>query len=266
MTEPNTSLREELDLALSLCERADAIAVEAFERGVGFESKADGTPVTEADRAIERMIREELASRFPEDAIIGEEFGGVEAAGGGREWIVDPIDGTLNFSSGIPLWSTLLGLRVDGSYVLGVVSVPGVGDRYWAARGEGAFHNGSAITVSDVASVGDSMVLVGDLEPLLASSRREPFLALIEAGRRSRGFGDSWGYGLLASGRAEILVEPWVAIWDVAGPAAVVEIAGGRITQFDGSPLAHGGSVLATNGRVHDACIEALAVPEGASA
>lgn len=253
----------ELETALSLAARADALAREAFERGPATTFKADGTPVTDADTAIEQMLRRELGETFPDDAVLGEEYGSDGRAG--RTWIVDPIDGTLNFSSGIPLWSTLIGLQVDGAFVLGVVSVPGIGDRYWAAVGEGAFHNGSPMRVSQVKEVGRAMVLVGDMEPLLASPRREPFLSLVASGRRSRGFGDAWGYGLIASGRAEIFVEPWAAIWDVAGPAAVIEIAGGTITQFDGSPIAHGGSILATNGHLHGACIEALEVPDGAA-
>jgi len=250
------SYEEELSLALALCDRADQLSTASFERGPVVTFKPDGTPVTEADVAIETMIREALEDSFPEDAILGEEFG--SQGDSPRQWIVDPIDGTKNFAAGIPLWSTLIGLRVEGRFTLGAMSVPGVRERLWAAEGVGAFQNGTPLSVSETGEIPAAMVLFGDLEGILGTPEEAPFGRLVKGARRSRGFGDSWGYGLVASGRAEAMIEPWAAIWDVAGPAAIVEIAGGRITQFDGSPLEHGGSVLATNGYVHDACIQEL--------
>ncbi len=247
---------EELAVAVQMCDRADRIATSTFERGPRVSLKPDGTPVTEADTEIESMMRATLEERFPGDAIVGEEYG---ATGGStREWIIDPIDGTKNFSGGIPLWSTLLALRVEGHYVLGVVSLPGIGQRFWAAQGVGAFRNGEAIKVSGVADLSQAMVLFGDIEPILASPVQEPFVRVVQGARRSRGFGDAWGYGLVAAGSAEVMIEPVGAIWDFAAPAAVIELAGGTITQFDGSPIEHGGSALASNGVLHQAYIDAL--------
>jgi histidinol-phosphatase len=243
-------------MALELCDQADRLSEAAFDRGPAVSVKADGTPVTDADTAIEEMIRRTLAERFPEDAVIGEEYG--SDGDSPRAWIIDPIDGTKNFAGGIPLWATLLGLRVDGEFVLGVMSLPGIGQRFWAARGAGAFHNGRAIAVNGTARMEDAMVLFGDVEAILGTPEEGPFLRVVSGARRSRGFGDSWGYGLIAAGHAEAMIEPALMIWDVAAPAAIVEIAGGTITQFDGTPLAHGGSALATNGVLHQSYIEAL--------
>lgn len=247
---------EELAFALALCDEADSIATASFERGPTISMKPDGTPVTDADKAIERLIRERLAERFPSDGVLGEEFG--QEGQHQRQWVIDPIDGTKNFAGGIPLWSTLLALQVEGRSVVGVVSIPGVGERYWAAAGAGAYRNGSPLKVSDVDVPAEAMVLFGDLEGILGTPIEAPFLDVIRGARRTRGFGDAWGYGIVASGNAEAMIEPALMLWDVAAPAAIVEEAGGRITQLDGTPLAHGGSALATNGVLHDAYLEAL--------
>lgn len=253
----------ELDAALQMCDRADLISTSAFERGPRVSQKPDGTPVTDADTEIETMIRGTLAERFPEDGIIGEEFGRSDPAP--REWIIDPIDGTKNYAAGIPLWSTLLGLRVDGRFVVGVVSLPGIGKRYWGAEGVGAFGDGTPIGVSRVADTARAMVLFGDIEPILSSPVEAPFLQIIRGARRSRGFGDAWGYGLIAAGKAEVMIEPMGMIWDFAAPAAVVAAAGGTMTQFDGSPLVDGGSALASNGVLHQTYVDALRPREGAA-
>lgn len=250
------SFGAELAMALELCDRADAIATASFERGPKVSIKPDGTPVTDADQEIERMIRESLTGAFPEDAVIGEEYGVDGEAS--REWIIDPIDGTKNFAGGIPLWSTLIGLRVAGEFSVGAISIPGIGQRFWAAVGSGAFHDGSPIQVSTTNGLADAMVLFGDIEPLIRGPVEDGFFSLLHGARRSRGFGDAWGYGLVASGAAEVMIEPELAIWDVAGPAAIIEVAGGTITQMDGSPLAHGGSALASNGVMHQTFVDAL--------
>ena len=194
--EAGSGYEQELDAALLMCDRADAITLAAFEEGPEVSLKSDGTPVTDADTTVETMIRETLAERFPGDAVIGEEFGQADPAP--REWIIDPIDGTKNFVDGIPLWSTLLALRVDGRCVVGVISLPGIGQRYWGAEGVGAFGGGTAIRVSDVAIETDAMVLYGDLDAILASPVAGTFLDVVQGSRRSRGFGDAWGYGLVA--------------------------------------------------------------------
>jgi len=261
--EPPVSYESELEAALLLCDEADSLSKASFDRGPTVSLKQDGTPVTDADTAIETMIRRTLSERFSEDSVIGEEYG--PEGHSLRAWIIDPIDGTKNFAGGIPLWATLLGLRVEGEFVLGVMSLPGIGQRFWAARGVGAFHNGREISVSSTAEMGEAMVLFGDVEGILGTPVEDPFLRVVGEARRSRGFGDSWGYGLVAAGQAEAMIEPALMIWDVAAPAAIVEIAGGTISQFDGTPLAHGGSALATNGVLHQSYMEALRVSETAA-
>jgi histidinol-phosphatase len=246
--------RDELELANRMADVAAEIAMEVFgSPGLRVRQKADRTPVTEADERIEAMVRREVVRRFPGDAVLGEEEGlaGGER-GGHRVWVVDPIDGTKNFADGIQIWGTLLALAVDGRPEVGVVSAPGLGERYEAVRGGGARLNGDPIRVSDVASLDAAMLVTsgpGDwLEPPLG----EPFRELAAQVSRTRGFGDFWGHMLVARGAAEAMLEPSLRVWDTAAVQVVVEEAGGRMTALDGSPLADRGSTLTTNGSLHD--------------
>jgi len=246
-------LERELSLADTLADRAAEIALRWFRAAdLEVRTKADRSPVTEADLAIERMVREEVARAFPGDRVVGEEGGGLEGWRRGRAWIVDPIDGTKNFADGVQLWSTLIALSVEGRIVLGVVSLPGIGERYQAVRGGGARLNGRPISVSSTRRVSDAFVLFSSLEGWLARPEGPGVLGLLREARRSRGFGDAWSHMLVARGAADVMIERELALWDWAAIQVVVEEAGGRITQLDGRPLEHGGSVVSTNGVLHD--------------
>ena len=247
----------ELAFANELADEAAEIALSFFRGEFEVHIKPDHTPVTEADLAVERMVRDRLAERYPKDAVRGEE-GGL-SGDAPRTWIVDPIDGTQNFAGGIPIWGTLLALQSGDELVMGVASAPALGERYAAASGLGATCNGREIHVSGAATIEDSMLAYGDAERWMAGADARPgFLELFRRARRTRGFGDFWGHMLVARGAVEIMVEPELAVWDYAALAVIAREAGGRVTQADGSPLAHDGSCLTTNGAVHDEVVGLL--------
>jgi histidinol-phosphatase len=240
----------ELEFALELADRADGIALPLFREGVEARPKADRTPVTEADLRVEELVHRAVAERFPGDAILGEE-GGLRGSAE-RTWIVDPIDGTRNFAAGIQVWATLLALRVGDELVLGVASAPALGERWHAARGGGAWLNGREVHVSRTATLKDAALCFGDPDAFEDGPDRQAFLDLVGATLRSRGFGDFWGHLLVARGSMDAMLEPSLALWDYAALVPIVEESGGTITQLDGSPLAHGGSALSTNGVLHE--------------
>jgi histidinol-phosphatase len=246
----------ELAFANELADEAGRIAMSFFRGTFVVREKPDRSPVTEADIAVERAIREALRERFPADAVLGEEAG-LEGASD-RRWIVDPIDGTRNFADGVQVWATLIALAVDEVPVVGVVGAPALGERYAAARGAGALLNGDPIRVSGADRVPDAFVLYAEAPELLGGTYREPFIRLISEARRERGFGDFWGHMLVARGSADAMLEPALATWDWAALQVVVEEAGGRVSTFEGEPLAHGSSVLSTNGALHDELVRRL--------
>ncbi len=250
---------EDLAFAHELADLAGDIAMRYFRGSFEVTIKADRTPVTEADLAIEAAIRDTVRSRFPDDGVLGEE-GGLEGDGT-RRWIVDPIDGTKNFADGIQIWSTLIALAVDDRPVVGVVSLPALGERYEAARGLGARLNGEPIRVSRADRLERSFVVFAGMEDWLSGPYAPGVHDLVRRARRNRGFGDAWGHCLVARGSADVMIELELATWDFAALEVIVEEAGGRISRFDGSPLAHGGSVLTTNGRLHDEIVAMLEAP-----
>jgi histidinol-phosphatase len=247
---------DELAFAEELADRAGEMALSYFRNDPEVTWKSDATPVTEADLAIEAMIREELARRFPDDAIRGEE-GGLEGSSE-RVWIVDPIDGTRNFAAGIQIWANLLALKVGGEYVMGLANAPALGERYAATTGGGATWNGQAMRVSDVSTTTDGMVVVGDLEAWAGTAKGDRLMQLIRDSRRNRGFGDFWGHMLVARGAAEVMIEPELSEWDFAPLVVIVSEAGGRVTQVDGSAPMHAGSLVSSNGLVHEEVLRAL--------
>jgi histidinol-phosphatase len=250
-------LEPELAFANELAEEAGRIALSFFRGSFDVHTKADTTPVTEADLAIEDMVRSAIRERFPGDGVLGEE-GGVEGASA-RRWIVDPIDGTKNFADGIQVWATLIALAVDDVPVLGVVNAAGLGERYAAVRGRGATLNGEPIAVSRADRIGRAVVLHAGLEGWIDGEDGPALLDLLREGRRNRAFGDFWGHMLVARGSADICFEPQLATWDWAAVQVVVEEAGGRMSRFNGEALEHGGSVLTTNGVLHDEVLARLA-------
>jgi len=239
----------DLALALELAEAADALSLPRFRaHDLVVETKPDLTPVTEADRAVEAELRRLLAERRPGEAVLGEEEG--EAGAGPTRWVIDPIDGTRNFSRGIPVWATLIALERDGRVEVGVVSAPALGRRWWAGRGEGAWRDGGErLGVSRVAALENATVLV-------ALDRPPPAAAF--GVWHLRGLGDFWAHMLVAEGAAEIAIDALgVSVWDLAAPLVIVEEAGGRFTDLEGATRPDGGAAIASNGLLH---AEALAL------
>ena len=248
---------EELRFAQELADRADEISTSYFRGSFRVRQKDDGTPVTEADLAVEEALRGALAKRFPDDAILGEEHG-LEGSPG-RTWVLDPIDGTKNFAAGIQIFATLIALLDDGAPVVGVVSAPALGERYSAGRGGGATLNGNRIEVSTVSDVPEAFLVWGDVSWAVESaSSDESFATLVRRAARTRAFGDFWGHMLVARGAADAMMEESLRVWDWAALQVLVEEAGGRVTQLDGEPLVDGGSVLTSNGALHTQLVNRL--------
>ena len=250
-------LERELSFANEVADRAAEITMASFLREVEVTIKPDSSPVTQADLAVERMFRKLVAECFPGDGVIGEEEGG--EGGADRVWVLDPIDGTKNFADGVPIWATLLALRVEDRGVLGLASCPPMGERYEAIRDEGARLNGRPIGVSRRATLSEAFLVYSSAEGWIDGPRREAFFSLLRDTRRSRGFGDFWGHALVARGAADLMAEQELAIWDWAALQVIVEEAGGRLTTFEGGEPFHGSSVLTSNGLVHDDAVARLA-------
>jgi histidinol-phosphatase len=230
----------DLAYALELADAADALTLPRFRAAdLHVETKADLTPVTDADRATERMLRDRIALDRPGESVFGEEEGD---DGGKVRWIVDPIDGTRNFSRGIPVWATLIALEREGQAVCGVVSAPALGRRWWAARGEGAFANGSPVGVSAVRTLSEATVSCTYARDL---ARLEPLVW------HARGLGDFWQHVLVAEGALDAAVDAELALWDYAAIEPIVTEAGGRLADV-------AGQIVSTNGLVHDDVVAAL--------
>jgi histidinol-phosphatase len=230
----------DLAYALELADAADAVTLPRFRAAdLHVETKPDLTPVTDADRATERMLRERIARDRPGEGVLGEEEGD---DGGDVRWIVDPIDGTRNFSRGIPVWATLIALERDRQVVCGVVSAPALGRRWWAARGEGASANGTRIGVSAVRKLSEASVSCTHGRDL---ARLEPLAW------HARGLGDFWQHVLVAEGALDAAVDAKLALWDYAAIEPIVTEAGGQLGDFEGQ-------IVSTNGLVHDQVIAAL--------
>lgn len=248
----------DLTLALRLADEADAITMARFGAlDLQVSTKPDLTPVTEADTAAERRLRDLLAQERPGDSILGEEFGTEGSAT--RRWVIDPIDGTKNYVRGVPVWATLIALMDGDRVVVGVASSPALGRRWWASTGHGAFvqvfgAQPKRLQVSAVASLADASLSFSDA----IGWERAPdgLSSLLRSTWRQRAYGDFWSHVLVAEGVVDVAAEPELGPWDMAALIPIVEEAGGRITAFDGGPAMAGGCALTTNGRLHD---EALA-------
>jgi len=255
-----------LAFALACADSADALALEHFRRDLVIETKPDRTFVTQADTAIERRIRELIGEAYPDHGLVGEEYGTEDGSGTVR-WYIDPIDGTHNFMRGVPLFGTLLAIEEDGELVAGVMSAPAIGERWYATRGGGSWAVGSLgpgagvprrIHVSGVGAIADAQILYASPLEIEASGEAPGFEALVRSAWRDRGFGDFWGYALVAEGAAEVMIEVGPNSWDLAAPSIVVEEAGGRMTDIHGVRSVHNGTGLATNGILHDEVARAL--------
>jgi histidinol-phosphatase len=246
-----------LELAEAACDEADTIARQTFRRDLEIRTKPDRTFVTQADTAIERSIRTRIRAAFPDHGLVGEEYG-TEDGDAATRWYIDPIDGTHNFIRGVPLFGTLLAVERDGELQAAVLSAPALRERWWARRGGGAWARSAdeaaprRIHVSRVAALGDAQILYGSGHDIEVSGRAPGFHALLGEVWRERGFGDFWGYALLAEGAAEAMVEVDLSSWDAAAPTVLIEEAGGRVSDLDGRRAIDTGTFLATNGLLHD--------------
>jgi histidinol-phosphatase len=258
---PEPLLREWLDFALDACDAADAIAMAHFRRDLDLERKPDRTFVTIADRGIERELRDRILGRYPDHGIVGEEYG-TEAGPSGTRWIIDPIDATHNYIRGVPLFGTLIGIEHDGELQVGVISAPAIRERWFAYRGGGAWNRGAdgerRIRVSRVAAIEDAQLVYGSRRDAVSSGLMPGFDALIDVAWRERGFGDFWGYSLVAEGAAEAMLEVGMQVWDLAGPLVVIEEAGGRVTDVDGVRRFDAPSFVGSNGVLHDEILRRL--------
>lgn len=257
------TLADDLALAHELADAADAHTLSRFRAlDLRVEAKPDLTPVSDADTAVEAAVRRTLAARRPGDAVLGEEEGLV--GDGPRRWVVDPVDGTKNFVRGVPVWATLVALQVEDSVEVGVVSAPALGRRWWAARGTGAWagaglSGAQRLRVSGVAQLSDASLSYSSLGGWQEQRRLAGLLELSERVWRTRAYGDFWSHVLVAEGAVDISCEPEVSLWDVAALQPVVEEAGGRFSDLSGAATPAGGSVVCSNGPLHDEVLAALA-------
>ena len=257
-------LKSDLDLAIRLADIADEISLKRYQAlDLVVETKPDLSPVTDADKAVESAIRNEISKVRADDLVVGEEFGSPDSLAGKYYWVIDPIDGTKNYLRGVPTWATLIGL-IDpaGEVVVGVVSAPALARRWWAAKDLGAktqFKSGvgvgeiSELKVSKVSKLNDASISYSDLVGW--GSRKDKFVALQEKVWRTRGHGDFWSHMLVAEGAVDIAVEPSLSLWDMAALDVIVREAGGKFTNLDGKDGPHGASAISSNGLLHDAFI-----------
>lgn len=250
-----------LDAALHAARAAGDIALRYFDAGsrdaLEVEFKADGSPVTKADRECETRIIEVLDTAFPDYGYLGEELGERSGRGTAR-WIIDPIDGTKNFVRGLPFFATLIALEEGEEITAGVMFAPALDDVVYARKGQGAFANGRRVHVSQVSRLQDAFLLHGGLNDLKTRPCWQPFLRLVDATARQRGFGDALGHSLVAKGLAEVALEPEIKPWDVAPAEIIMAEAGGRFSDFQGRPSIYSGDAVLSNGRVHDDVIRML--------
>jgi histidinol-phosphatase len=250
----------DLELALELADVADGISLPRFRAtDLVVETKPDRTPVTEADKAVEVALRDVLAGERPGHAVLGEEDGVSGATDSQWRWIIDPIDGTANYLRGVPVWATLIALEHAGEMVVGVVSAPAMGQRWWASRGDGAFADGRPIRVSQVSAIEDAQLSSDGFDSWERHGGSDAFMALVRRCWRTRGFGDYWQHMLVAEGAVDIALEPAVSLWDLAAIQIIVEEAGGKFTDLAGAARADGGTACSTNGVLHQAVLDALA-------
>lgn len=250
---------DDLRLAHVIADQVDGLTMDRFRaQDLKVETKPDTSPVTDADRQAEQIVRAQLSRTRPRDAVVGEEYG--STGHGARRWVIDPIDGTKNFVRGVPVWATLIALVEEDEVVVGVVSAPALGRRWWAAQGAGAYSGRSLsaatrLAVSQVERLGDASLSYSSLSGWEERGRLEPFLDLTRDVWRTRAYGDFWSYVLVAEGAVDIATEPELALHDMAALVPIVTEAGGRFTSLAGVPGPFGGDALATNGRLHEAVL-----------
>ncbi len=256
-TMDSRQLQNILDFAVDGARAAGAIALRHFRTSTTPELKADNTPVTIADRAAERCLRERIEAAFPAHGIVGEEFGekaGTEPA----RWILDPIDGTQSFICGVPLFSVLVGFEWRGEVLAGVIHLPALGETLWAARGLGCLWNGQPARVSEVADLAQARLSVTSLKLVYRHGRGAAYERLRDACALDRGWPDAYAYALLATGRVDIVLDPAMSVWDTAALVPVVTEAGGTLTDWSGRLTHTAPEAVATNGGLFEATMRVL--------
>jgi histidinol-phosphatase len=255
----------ELAFALTLADRADAISLSRYQAlDLEITTKPDNSPVTDADKAVERAIIDAIATKYPSDGVVGEEFG--TSGSKDRYWVIDPIDGTKNFMRGVPTWATLIALVENEEVVASVVSSPALYRRWYASVGGGAFvsEGGSVkaspaprkLTVSKVSQLADASITYSDFQGW--GARRTNFEKLLDGAWRTRGLGDFWSHMLVAEGAVDVAIEPSLALWDMAALDLIVREAGGKFTSLDGVDGPFGPNAISSNGALHGAIVAAL--------
>lgn len=247
MKPSKNELNELLEFALALARGAGDLTLKYFRRQPETSTKADGSYVTIADREAESYLRRQIAERFPDDGVLGEEEGEHKGRSG-RRWIVDPIDGTFAFVHGVPFYGVLIALEIDGEPAVGVVNIPALNELVGAATGLGCFLNGSPARVSSKSSLADSLLLATDFSACGRYGFGRAAELLQARARSSRTWGDCYGYVLVATGRAEVMLDPVMNLWDCAPLLPIMEEAGGTFTDWRGERTINGGNSIATNG------------------
>ena len=256
------TLKHRLEFARAIALDAGRKTLEYFQANVGVDRKSDNTPVTIADREAEKLMRGRIESEFPNDAIVGEEYGEQSGTSGFR-WILDPIDGTKSFITGVPLYGTLVGLDYNGQSVIGVIEIPALDQRVYGASGLGAFSQKGTMAptvarVSDCANLSDAVYLTTEIRTFGDRNSLSAHTKIEEACWYSRTWGDCYGYYLIATGQADIMIDPAISIWDAAALLPVIEEAGGKFTCWKGVRTIEGQDAIATNGKLHDEVLRML--------
>lgn len=249
---------DELEYALKIVKASRRITLKYFRSKIRVSYKSDKSPVTIADKSCEKFLTGELSKKFPHHGFYGEEFGD-SSEGNEYRWIIDPIDGTRNFTRGIPYWGTLCGLEHDGEMVAGIMSLPALNKVYYASKKRGAFCNGKRIKVSRVKELEKSTLIFGGLSYFLGTKYERAFLKIAKSSYHDRGFGDCFGYTFVVEGEAEAMLDPVVSPWDVAAVKPIIEEAGGTFTDFEGNATIYGKTGLAGNPYLHETILKKLA-------
>lgn len=256
-----SSFRPYLDFAIDAAWQAGRLTLQYFQAGFDVQWKGDNSPVTVADQGAEQLIRRLITARYPDHAIVGEEFGAEHNASAPFRWIVDPIDGTRSFIRGVPLYAVLIGLEVEGELVVGVANFPGLNEMVAAAKGEGCTWNGRPCRVSQVATLAESLVCFTEEPSFVRYGRGEAWPRVRDAAHTSRGWSDAYGHVLVATGRAEAMFDPIMSVWDCAALVPILQEAGGTFTDWQGTTTAYGNEAISTNGLILE---EILATVRGA--
>lgn len=253
----NEDVLQRFELAKRLAVRGGKSTLEFFQKdNFDVKKKSDGSPLTQADEACERLIRAEIENAFPDDGIVGEEFGVKESQHEVR-WIIDPIDGTKSFISGVPLYGTMVGVEIEGKATIGVCYFPGLDEGVYACVGEGAWwfrgdEKPVAARVSSKDDIADCVIVSSDDSTFSERNAAEVWQALDQAAYFTRTWGDAYGYMLVATGRVDIMIDPMLSIWDAAAVKPIIDEAGGRFTDWAGESRIDSGDSIGSNGHVHE--------------